>query len=100
MNETLECYNSFALVTKLNGKVRLCLVPARLNQVLIRPVHRGPTLNDIFTKLNNAQYLSLIDASSGFWNLKQDKRSSYLTSFTCKFGRFTYKRLSFEAAPA
>ena len=30
---------------------------ARLNQALIRAVHRGLTLNDIFPKLNNAQYL-------------------------------------------
>ena len=34
------------------------------NQALIRPVHRRPTLYGIFPKLNNAQYLSLIDASS------------------------------------
>ena len=47
MDETLEWCNSFVLVPKVNGKVRLCLDPARLNKSLIRPVHRGPTLNDI-----------------------------------------------------
>ena len=29
------------------------LEPARLNQALIRLVHRGPTVSDIFPKLNN-----------------------------------------------
>ena len=53
----------------------------RLNQILIRLVHRGPTLNEILQKLSNAQYLSLIDVSSGYHNLKLDKRSSYLTTF-------------------
>ena len=70
MDETVEWYNSFVLVPKSNGKIRLCLDPARLNQALIRLVHRGPTHNDILLKLNNAQYLSLTDVSSGYQNLK------------------------------
>ena len=44
IDETTEWCNSFVLVPKANGKVRLCLDPAWLNQALIRPVHRGPTL--------------------------------------------------------
>ena len=64
------------LVPKANGKVRLCLDPAWLNQALIRPVHRGLTLNDILPKLNNVQYMSIIDASSGYRNLKLDKQLS------------------------
>ena len=79
------------LVPKANGKVRLYLDPAQLNQLLIRPVHRGPALNDILPKLNNAKYLSLIDMSSGYHNLKLDEKSSYLTIFTIQFGRHRYK---------
>ena len=52
MDETVEWYNS--------------LDPARLNQALIRPVQRAPTLNDIFPKLNNVKYLSPIDTSSSY----------------------------------
>ena len=57
VDETAEWYNSFVLVPKSNGRVRLCLDPAGLNQALTRPVHRGPTLNDIFPNLNNTKYL-------------------------------------------
>ena len=85
IDETMEWCNTFGLVYKANGKVRLCLDPARLNQALIRPVHWGPTLNDILPKLNNVQYMSIIDASSGYHNLKLDKQSSYLTTFSCPF---------------
>ena len=63
VNETVEWCNSFVLVPKANGKDRLCLDLARLNQVLIRPIHRGPMLNDILQKINNVQYVSIIDAS-------------------------------------
>ena len=55
IDEIVKLYNRSALIPKPSGKVRLCLDQARLNQVLIRPVHGGPTLNDIFTKLNNAK---------------------------------------------
>ena len=69
------------VVPKTDGKVWLCLDPAWLNQVLIRPVHRGAMLNEILPKLNNVQYLSLIDASSRYHNLQLDEKSSYLTMF-------------------
>ena len=99
MDETAEWCNSFVLVPKSNGKVRLCLDPASLNQALIRPMHRGPTLNDILPKPNNAQYLSLI-MSSSYHNLKLDEKSLYLISFACQFSRYRYKRLPFGEAPA
>ena len=61
---------------------------------------RDPTLNNILPKLNNVQYMSIIDASSGYHNLKLDKQSSYLTTFACPFGRYRYKHLPFGAVPA
>ena len=70
VDETSEWCHSFVLVPKANCKV--ILDPAQLNQALIRPIHRGPTLNDILPKLNNVRYLSLIDASSGYHNLRLD----------------------------
>ena len=100
VDEISEWCNSFVVVPKANCKVRLCLDPAQLNQALIRPVHREPTLNDILPKLNSIQYLSLIDTSSRYHNLWLDEKSSYLMMFTCQFGRYRYKRLPFGAAPA
>ena len=81
VDELAEWCNSFVLVPKANGKVRLCLDPVRLHQVLIRPIHRGPTLNDILPKLNNVKYMSIIDASLGYHNLQLDTKSSYLITF-------------------
>ena len=86
LDKASEWLNSFVLVPKANSKVRLCLDPARLNQALIRPVYRGLTLNDILPRLNNVQYMSII-MSSGYHNLKLDKQSSYLTTFSYLFGR-------------
>ena len=38
--------------------------------------------------------------SSSYHNLKLDKQSSYLTTFSCSFGRHGYKCLPFRAVPA
>ena len=71
--------------------------PSKAKSSTHKTIHRGPTLNDILSKLNNAQYLSLIDLDSGYHNLKSDEKSSYLTKFACQFG--SYKRLPFGTAP-
>ena len=50
-------------------------------------------------KLNNVWYMSIIDMSLGYHNLKWDKKSSYLFMFRCPFGRYHYKHLPFGAVP-
>ena len=100
VDEMAEWCNSFVVVPKVNGKVQLCLDPVQLNQALIRLIHRGPTLNDILLKLNNVQYMSIINVSSGYHNIKLDNQSSYLTTFACPFGRYRYKCLPFGTVPA
>ena len=100
IEETAQWCNSFVVVPKANGKVQLCLDPVQLNQALIRPIHRDPIINNILPKLNNVQYLSIINASSGYHNIKLDNQSSYLTMFACPFGRYRYKCLPFGAVPA
>ena len=98
VDETAEWCNSFVLVPKANGKVRLCLDPVQLNQVLTRLIHQGPTLNYILPRLNNVQYMSITDVSSGYHNLRLDIQSSYLTTFASPFGRYWYRCLPFGAA--
>ena len=84
VDKTSELCNSFVLVPKVNCKLRLCLDLAYLNHALIRPIYRGPTVNDILQKCNNAKELSLIHVSSGYLNLKLDEKSS----FVCQFGQY------------
>ena len=88
LDETSKCCNVFVLEPKANGKGRLFIDPARLNKALIRPVHRGPMLNHILPRLAGVKYLMLGDVSSGYHNLKLDDKSSYLTAFSCLFGRY------------
>ena len=86
------------IVPKLNGTISLYLGPTRINQALIRPVNRGPTVIDIFPKLSNAWYLILIGSSSGIHKFKTGQKSSYLETFTWQFGRLCFSNLSFRVA--
>ena len=95
-----EWCNNFVLAPKAKGKVQLCLDSARLSKVLMRLVHRGPTLNIILPKLSGVKYLTLIDESSGYHNLKSDEHLSYLTTFSCPFGRYRYMQFPFGVALA
>ena len=70
-----------------------------LNKTLIRPVHRGLTLNNILPRLADMKCLILINEHLGCLTLKLDKKSSYLATISCPFGRNQCIRLSFGAGP-
>ena len=75
VGESSELCNSFVLVTKPNGKVQLCLDPEKLIHALNKPEHRGPTVKDILPRLLPVKYLTLIDANSGYNDLKLDEKN-------------------------
>ena len=58
------------IVPKPSGTVSFFLDPAMSNQVPVRPIHRGPTLNYILSKLTNACFMTIIDAKSGYHDLE------------------------------
>ena len=85
--------NSCVCVTKKNGQLRLCLDPRDLNRAVKRPHYVTPTLDDILDKLHGAKWFSMLDARSGYWNLKLDKESADLTTFNTSWGRYRFDRL-------
>ena len=99
VDETSQWCSSLIQVPKVYGKVQLCLDPARLNKLLIRLVHRGPTLNDILPRVAGVKCLTLIDVSLGYHSLQFDDCSSYLTTFSCPFSRCSFIRVLFRVAP-
>ena len=82
-------------VTKPNGKLRLCLDPKDLNQAIKRLHYSTPTLDDVLSKLGGAKYFTILDARSGYWNVRLDDESSLLTTFNTPFGRYKWNRLAF-----
>ena len=94
--EPTDWVNSIVCVTKPNGSLRLCLDPKDLNAAIRRPYYRTPTLDDILPKLNGAKYFTILDARSGYWNIKLSNDSSLYTTFNAgPYGRYRFLRLPF-----
>ena len=94
--ERVDCVNSFVIVRRSNGKIRLCLDPTRLNHSLIRPMYATLKLDDVMPQLKDAKFLTILDAKSGFWHLLLDAASSLLTTFAIAGeGRFCFIKLPF-----
>ena len=62
-----EWLNSFVIVKKPNGTLRICLNPTDLNKEIIRPVCNSQTIDDAVDKLWDAKYFAVFDTSKGFF---------------------------------
>ena len=81
ISEPTNWVNSLVCVTKPKGPLRLYLDPKDRNKVINSPHHCTPTIDEVLSKLNGAQYFSIVDAHSGYWNIKLDQESSLYTTF-------------------
>ena len=80
------------------GKLRLCIDPKELNTAIKRPKYQIPTVDEILPKL--AKAFTVLDAKDGFFQIKLDEESSYLTTFWTLFARYRYERCPFGISSA
>ena len=95
VTEPTDWVNSMVVVQKPNGDLHACLDPGDLNKAIKRPYYPVPTLNDVTSELAGAKHFSVLDARSGYWQIKLSDTSSRLTTFNTPFGRFRYLRMPF-----
>ena len=87
--------NALVIVSKPNGKLRICLDPRPLNKAIKRQHHKLPTAEEIISQMHGAHYFTKLDASNGFWQIRVDNESADLLTFDTPFGRYRFKRLPF-----
>ena len=85
---------------KKNGKIGICLDPKDLNEAILRENCPMPTIEEIATRLHGAKVFSVLDTKNGFWHVKLDEESSYLTTFHTPFGRYRWCRMPFGISSA
>lgn len=95
MYEPTDWVSSITLVSKANGKLRVCLDPRNLNKAVKRAHCSAPNIDDVKARLNGATHFSVLDAKNGFWMLKLDEESSKLCTFNSPFGRYRFLRMPF-----
>lgn len=99
VTEPTEWISSMVVVRKPN-KIRICLDPKNLNTALRRSHYQIPTIEEILPRLGKAKVFSTLDAKDGFWQVKLDEESSYLTTFWTPKGRYRWLRMPFGIATA
>ena len=86
---------STVLVCKPSGKLQVCLDPWTINQALRFHVHNSRTVEDIASSIKNVEWVSKIDANSGFGTVPMDVMSQLLTTFNSPWGRHCFMKMPF-----
>ena len=79
VHEHTEWINSIVPVMKEDSSLRLYLDSKDLNKAIKRNQWYARTLDDILPELAASKYFTAKDATSGFWHVRLDFRSSLLT---------------------
>ena len=95
MHEHTEWINSIVPMMKEDGSLRPCLNPKDLNKAIERNQWYARTLDDILPELAQSKYFTVKDATSGFWHIPLDLRSSLLTIFNTPWGKYRWLRMPF-----
>ena len=97
-NASPEWLNSFVIVKKPNGSLRICLDPTDLNKQIVRPVCNSQTIDDVVHKLKDAKYFTVFDTRKGFFHIPLDAESKVLTAMLTPFGFYVYNVLAMDYA--
>ncbi|KAK2146081.1 hypothetical protein NP493_3769g00000 [Ridgeia piscesae] len=100
VDQPTDWVNSVVYVTKPPGELRICLYPKDLNNYVRRPHHYTQVIDDILPQLQGASVFSILDARSGYWNVKLDDQSKLCTTFNTPYGRYCFRRLPFGLVSA
>ena len=78
-----------------NGKIRVCVNLAKLNEYVQRENHLLPSVDVTQGKLAGANNYTKLDANSGFWQIKLSEGSKPLATFITPWGRYCFNVLPY-----
>ena len=84
VHEATPWINSFVIVETMKDgqrKLCICLDPKPLNKAIMCEPYMTCTPNDVYHKLANAKYITVIDFKKSFWQFVLDEESSYCHNF-------------------
>ena len=90
--EPSDWVNSMVAVVKPN-KIRICIDPRDLYEAIRREHFHITTIGEVVAHMPQAKVFSVLDSTSGYWQVKLDEESSKLCTFNKPFGRYRFTRL-------
>ena len=82
----LHWVNNMVTVIKPE-KIRVCIDPRDLNRAIKRVHYPMKTIEEVVAGMPEAKVFSVLDATSGYWQMKLNEESSKLCTFNTPFGR-------------
>ena len=79
---------------KKNGSVRMCVDYRKLNAITKPDKYPLPRIDTALDALEGAQYFSLLDLRSGFYQIAMHPEDKEKTAFIVEFGLFQFTRSS------
>ena len=86
--------NSYVIVKKPHGSLRICLDPTNLNKYIVRPICNSRTLDDVSHQLKDAKFFSVFDATKEFFHLPLSAQSRLLTAMLTSEGVYVFNVLA------
>ena len=83
--EPTDWVNSIVAVIKPN-KLRICIDQRDLNEAIRREHFPMATTEEVVADMPQAKVISILDANSGYWQVKLDEAKSKLCLFNTPFG--------------
>ena len=93
--EPTNWVNPIIVVKKSDSDVRMCLDQVDLNKAVKREHYPLKAVEEVAAGLSNAKVFSILHATSGFYQIKHAKESTWLTTFNTPFGRYKFEHLPF-----
>ena len=104
VKEHTDWINSYVIAEKDTGshhspnhtmkkKLRICLDPRHLNEVLEREPYHTHSVDEITAKLQGMTVFTIVDFKKGYWMVVLHPDSKKLTSMALPFGRFQWTQL-------
>nr|GFA26797.1 reverse transcriptase domain-containing protein [Tanacetum cinerariifolium] len=88
--------------TRLVTCWRVCIDYRKLNEATRKDHFPLPFMDQMLERLAGNEYYCFLDGFSGYFQIPIDPKDQEKTTFTCPYGTFAYKRMSFglcNAAP-
>ena len=83
------------MVKKSNGKWRMCVDFTDLNRVCLKDSYPLPQIDTLVDSTARHEFLSFMDAFSGYNQIKMNEENQEKTSFVTSQGLFCYKVMPF-----
>ena len=90
------------LVPKKDKTFRLCVDYCRLNSITVPNPYPMPRIDDVLDRLGQAQFISTLDLTKGYWQVPVEKSSRPKTAFVTPLGKYQFTVMPFGlvGAPA